>query len=489
MGLSNISRFVVWICRKFSREEIEKIVIELSSILKNPNADLKTKDQFKEEFPHFRDFRPDPLEPLTQPPGVKKKTEKDYKVILKEYQETHNKPLQPVNCVSKEAMVPSQVICPHCNAPHQYIYFNDGKKRSQLLCKVCNQRFQLLKPLRKSKTQYYCPYCNHALFLWKKSAKVSTYKCCNDNCPHRIEMLHKLKSAEKILQKLFPNHFKINYQSRQYHLTSDQYQHAAPKHPKTTKVDLLRIHKSDYVLGLVLACYVSFSLSARKTAFMLRSIFNIPITYQTVLNYAKSAAYYAHQFNLKYKGPIDDISVGDETYISVCAKEHYVWFFLSSKKHSITAYHLSSSRDTIPALASINQAISTAKPDQPIHIITDGLGSYVEAIQFLNKNRLHNKIKHSQVIGLENHDDVSEEYRHFKQLIERLNRTFKQHVKPSAGFNSFNGAMALTTLFVTYYNFLRPHMALGGKSPVHIPQLDDIKTIQAKWVRLLSMVF
>jgi hypothetical protein len=93
------------------------------------------------------------------------------------------------------------------------------------------------------------------------------------------------------------------------------------------------------------------------------------------------------------------------------------------------------------------------------------------------------------VIGLQNEDEVSEEYRPFKQMIERFNRTYKQHVKPAAGFNSYDGAMALTTLFVTYYNFLRPHGSLKYKSPIHIDQLEDIPTIQAKWIKLLSMMY
>ena len=76
MSLFNASRFVVWICRKFSREEIERIVIELSSVLKSPNADLKTKEEFKEEHPNYRNFQPDPVEPLTQPPIAKKKRKK-----------------------------------------------------------------------------------------------------------------------------------------------------------------------------------------------------------------------------------------------------------------------------------------------------------------------------------------------------------------------------------------------------------------------------
>ena len=93
------------------------------------------------------------------------------------------------------------------------------------------------------------------------------------------------------------------------------------------------------------------------------------------------------------------------------------------------------------------------------------------------------------MIGLRNEDEVSEEYRPFKQMIERFNRSYKHHVKPAAGFNCYDGAMALTTLFVTYYNFLRPHGSLNYKPPIHIDQLDNIRTIQAKWIKLISMMY
>jgi len=34
----------------------------------------------------------------------------------------------------------------------------------------------------------------------------------------------------------------------------------------------------------------------------LKSVFNIKVSYQTVLNYAAAAAFYCHSFNLRNKG-------------------------------------------------------------------------------------------------------------------------------------------------------------------------------------------
>lgn len=54
--MKRISRFIVWICSKFTREEIETIVKGLVEILKNRNPDVKPKDDFKEKHPNYRVF-------------------------------------------------------------------------------------------------------------------------------------------------------------------------------------------------------------------------------------------------------------------------------------------------------------------------------------------------------------------------------------------------------------------------------------------------
>jgi hypothetical protein len=91
-----------------------------------------------------------------------------------------------------------------------------------------------------------------------------------------------------------------------------------------------------------------------------------------------------------------------------------------------------------------------------------------------------------QVIGPENRGQVSTEYRSFEQLIERLNRTYKHHVRPACGFATQNGAVALTTLFVTRYNFLRPHSTLGYQVPIPLPKLSSVTILQGKWNKILQ---
>ncbi|MFQ5676414.1 MAG: hypothetical protein ACE5G1_10995 [bacterium] len=48
--MDRISRFVIWICSKFDREQVERIVRELQDILANRNPEVKPKDDFKKNI-------------------------------------------------------------------------------------------------------------------------------------------------------------------------------------------------------------------------------------------------------------------------------------------------------------------------------------------------------------------------------------------------------------------------------------------------------
>ena len=91
--------------------------------------------------------------------------------------------------------------------------------------------------------------------------------------------------------------------------------HFKPEHifhsaPIETGTDVFKLYKSANLLGLVLTFYISFALSARKTSLVPQQVFDIHVSLQTVLNYARSAAYHAHPFNLQNKDPlIERISI------------------------------------------------------------------------------------------------------------------------------------------------------------------------------------
>lgn len=54
--MSKTARFVIWICSKFTKKEIEQIVAGLLDVLQDRNPGMKPKDDFQGKPPHYRDF-------------------------------------------------------------------------------------------------------------------------------------------------------------------------------------------------------------------------------------------------------------------------------------------------------------------------------------------------------------------------------------------------------------------------------------------------
>lgn len=351
------------------------------------------------------------------------------------------------------------------------------------MCKVCSNVFQIQVRFRKP-AKYFCPYCSIALFKWKEREDVTIYKCPNRKCPHRNERLKTLNANEKTIRNKLLSQFKITYQYRDYHFQIGELNVAEPERPI---VALHRIYNDINIFALILTLHISYAITARKTAHMLKNIWNITVSHQTVLNYMQTAAYYCHKFNLKYKGEIDDINAGDETYVKVKGIWHYAWFFICTLSKKIAAYHFSDNREAKPAITTMVETIRTATENQDITLVTDGNPVYQSGIHFINSKNAQLKLTLKSVIGLQNLDDESEEFRAYKQMIERLNRTYKYHVQSQDGFGSTNGAVAKLVLFVTHYNFLRPHKSLGYKTPIELPELAGFDRIQNKWVKIISL--
>jgi hypothetical protein len=66
--MKKITRFVIWICSKFTLREIEQIIQDLIEVLANSNPEVKPKDDFKDKHLNYRNFFVDPEPPLKVPP-------------------------------------------------------------------------------------------------------------------------------------------------------------------------------------------------------------------------------------------------------------------------------------------------------------------------------------------------------------------------------------------------------------------------------------
>ncbi|MEB3752052.1 hypothetical protein EP10_002924 [Geobacillus icigianus] len=115
---------------------------------------------------------------------------------------------------------------------------------------------------------------------------------------------------------------------------------------------------------------------------------------------------------------------GDETYIRVKGRWHYLFFLFDAVKKIVLSYRVSPNRDTLSAIKAINDVLRKlpSLPDD-LSFVVDGNPIDRLAQHFFAQHGISFDVR--QVIGLTNEDPVSEEFRPLKQIIERFNRTLK----------------------------------------------------------------
>jgi transposase-like protein/DNA-directed RNA polymerase subunit RPC12/RpoP len=404
----------------------------------------------------------------------------DWQLLQDYYVWKYGSPVEPVKRRVKNN-VPEDTICFRCNAPHQYIYDNTGG-RGSYLCKVCGTVFADGAKVTRALTLA-CPYCNRVLQPKIDRKHFIVHKCFNKKCNYYLDNLRKLPKG---LPKSDYYKYKLHYIYREFNFDF-------------FKVDLNSIpnrafsfefrQKSPHIMGLCLAYHVNLSLPLRKTALALREIHNIKISHTMVANYAKAAASVIKPLVDNYDYKTSDTFVADEKYIKVRGIKGYVWFVMDALSRSVIGYRVSDNRAVGACILAMRMAFNKIKKlPENFRFIADGYSAYpLAAQQFALREDNPLKFEITQVIGLTNEDAVSTEFRAYKQIIERMNRTFNSSYRNTCGYDNFDGANYGVSLWVAYYNFLRPHPVMNFRPLNHIEALDDADTMQAKWQLLIAL--
>ena len=428
--------------------------------------------------PKYQKFKVDQL-PKIQPYSQ----EWTYKELIPYWQKRYGKLIKPV-ARRKECDISESCSCPRCKAPAIYLYRNNGTK-GQLLCKVCSARFSPEEGNRFSSLNLRCPYCSHSLVHKKDRKHFVIHKCVNPKCPYYLSNLKKV-DPDHLQEDFGKNKYKLHYIYREF--TVDFFKMDITTLPKNASS--LKFSKNNaYIMSLCLSYRVNLGLSLRKTAQALKDIHNISISHQMVANYCKTAALCVKPFVDTYpyeKGPC---FTADETYIKVRGIKGYIWFIMNAASRAVIGYQVSDNRGVGSCIMAMRMAFQHLKElPENFRFIADGYSAYPLAAQQFSR-RFGEKFKFdiTQVIGLQNEDAVSKEFRPYKEMIERLNRTYKVSYRPTNGFDNYDGANYDLALWVAYYNFLRPHKRHNYQPPVKDEIIHKAENMPGKWQLLIFL--
>jgi len=407
----------------------------------------------------------------------------DYRDYIPYLEWRYSKKIKPV-ARRKECDIPDECSCPRCNAPKPYLYKNNGAK-GQILCKVCSTAFSPDENRFAKPYTLRCPYCSHALVQKKERRQFLIHKCVNPECPF---YLHNLKKVDKedLEEDYGKNKYKLHYIYREF--TVDFFRMDLNSLPENASSLKFTKH-SAHVMSLCLTLRVNLGLSLRKTAQALKDLYGIQISHQQVANYCKTAALCVKPFVDNYDYGTGNTFTADETYIKVRGIKGYVWLIMDAAKRSIIGYQTSDNRGVGPCILAMRMAFRNLKKlPENFRFIADGYSAYpLAAQQFYNEYGNDFKFEVTQVIGLSNGDDVSKEFRPYKQIIERVNRTYKASYRPTNGFDSYDGANYDLALWVAYYNFLRPHRHTGFHVLNKVEMLENAENMPGKWQLLIFL--
>lgn len=422
--------------------------------------------------PKYQKFKVDKL------PTIIRRETYDYLFLIELFQHKYNKKVAPIKR-HKPSMIPEDLCCPRCNAPHDYLYNNNGKM-GQFLCSVCSERFNR-NNYQSKELILKCPYCNHTLEAIKERKAFTIHKCKNKKCSF---YLNNKRSVPPETTHDERSKYKLHYIYREFDLSFFTMElDSLPKQASSLKFN----KQSAHIMGLCLTYHVNLGLSLRVTSRALNEIHGVCVSHTMVANYAKTAAVLVKPFidNYDYK-PSNELTA-DETYIKVKGVKSYIWFIMDAVSRSILGYQVSDNRSVVPCILTMRMAFNKYKEfPKKLIFVADGYSAYPLAAQGFAK--LKKKFSVTQVIGLTNEDAVSKEFRSYKQIVERLNRTFKHSYRPTCGYDNLNGAAYGVTLWVGYYNFLRPHSTYKNNRPLNsVAGLEAIPTMPGKWQMLLLL--
>jgi transposase-like protein len=212
-------------------------------------------------------------------------------------------------------------------------------------------------------------------------------------------------------------------------------------------------------------------LSLRQIAEHLEATRGVRVSHGAVYcwisKYVKLVSRYVDNFEAR----TSDRWHADETLVKVQGRHMVIWGLLDNETRLLIATHISGRRGEEDAEALVAKGLGKSQ-GKPAELVTDGLTSYDAAVGKVFANGGLNRLLHLRGPLTES----------LNNKMERLWRTVKTRVKPMGGFHSGEGAKRFADGFAVHYNFVRPHMALGGKTPAQVSGLSPRKL---RWLDLI----
>lgn len=229
-----------------------------------------------------------------------------------------------------------------------------------------------------------------------------------------------------------------------------------------------RMHTNPYAITVALDLYFK-GVSLRKIVDHLKQFERVNVSHVAVIKWIKKYVALMRDYVDALHPELSRVFHADETKVNIRGQWVWLWHLMDSDTRFLLANHVSQGRTVADAREAFQEAKEVAKTDARV-LLTDGLTSYGPAAQREFPNAVH-------VSGIGIQGRVN------NNRMERYHGTFKERSKTMRAIKKPDSAFIEGQRI--YYNYLRPHAALEGRTPADRAGID-LNLQGNKWEELIK---
>ncbi len=215
-------------------------------------------------------------------------------------------------------------------------------------------------------------------------------------------------------------------------------------------------------------------LSLRKVRKNLEQIFGVNVSQVTILNWIKKYSQLTKEYMISQIPQLSGLWHEDETVLNCEGRSIWFWEMIDEDTRFMVASHLSSTRTFEDTVAIFRKGVNQSKV-RPRAVFVDGSHVYKSAF-----NKVFYTLRKDTRVELISR--VGIRARETNNIVERLHGTLKDRTRCMRGLHSYDSTKMLLDGWSVYYNCVRPHQSLGGKTPAQAARTE----IPSTWNGLID---
>jgi transposase-like protein len=217
-------------------------------------------------------------------------------------------------------------------------------------------------------------------------------------------------------------------------------------------------------------------ISMRSIVDHLKQFYNVEVSHVAVYKWIKKYVNLMKEYVDQLVPRVSGIWHSGEMALNVNGDFKWLWNVMDNESRFWLATQITEKRGIVDARNVLAQASSISKI-RPMAVVTDGLRAYQDAIPKEFYTMKAPRTEHVRIPNIRNRSN--------NNMVERLHGTIRQRNKVMRGLDEESTAQTMMDGMRIYYNFIRPHVALNGKTPAQKANID-LELRDNKWLSLVK---